>query len=255
MQKILTKQYQQIYNRTKLKVREFYEKLNFNSKMTPEQRFVEANKYGRLKLLEEEITNFLGETNAEAVKEINGRLGKIYEINYNFIAEPVSEINPINLKEGKEEAKDTISPFQSVAVDKLKDKGQIKTGVANQLITAILQGASLGVLYNGIKKVIEQNLNSTATISINATTRTENIARTDAGEKIKSYYPVKKQWVAIIDSKTRDAHAVANGQIVDIDKPFLVGGEELQYPGDISGSLANIINCRCTTKFIFDKDK
>lgn len=255
MQKTLTRRYQQTYNSIKPKLREFYEKLNFNANMTPEQRYAEANKYGRLKSLEEEITNFLSETNAEAVKEINGRLGKIYEINYNFIAEPVSEINPINLKESKEEAKDTISPFQVVAVDKLKDKGQIKTGVANQLITAILQGASLGVMYNGIKKVIEQNLNSTATIAVNATTRTENIARADAGEKIKSYYPVKKQWVAIMDSRTRDAHAAANGQIVEIDKPFLVGGENLMYPGDASGSIGNIINCRCTTKFIFDKDK
>lgn len=223
--------------------------------MTPEQRYAEANKYGRLKSLEEEITNFLGETNAEAVKEINSKLGNIYEINYNYTVEPIKEIKPINLKDSKKEAKDTISPFQSVAVDKLKDKGQIKTGVANQLITAILQGASLGVLYNGIKKVIEQNLNSTATIAVNATTRTENMARADAGEEIKSYYPVKKQWVAVMDSKTRDAHAAANGQIVDIDKPFLVGGENLMYPGDASGSLANIINCRCTTKFIFDKDK
>ena len=31
-----------------------------------------------------------------------------------------------------------------------------------------------------------------------------------------------------------------------MDKNFLVGGEELSYPGDSRGSAANVINCRCT---------
>jgi hypothetical protein len=31
-----------------------------------------------------------------------------------------------------------------------------------------------------------------------------------------------------------------------MDKNFLVGGEELAYPGDSRGSAANVINCRCT---------
>ena len=39
-------------------------------------------------------------------------------------------------------------------------------------------------------------------------------------------------------------HGAANGQEVDFDKPFLVGGEYMQRPGE--GSARNVINCRCS---------
>lgn len=56
---------------------------------------------------------------------------------------------------------------------------------------------------------------------------------------------LKKQWSAVIDARTRPDHAAANGQIVDMDKPFIVGGEELMYPHDPNASAAQTVNCRC----------
>ena len=40
----------------------------------------------------------------------------------------------------------------------------------------------------------------------------------------------------------------ANGQKVDLDQPFTVGGSKMMFPGDNSlGAVANeIIQCRCT---------
>jgi uncharacterized protein with gpF-like domain len=58
---------------------------------------------------------------------------------------------------------------------------------------------------------------------------------------------IRKEWVAAEDERTRTAHAEANGQIVDQNAPFVVGGEELMYPGDTSGSAENVINCRCAS--------
>jgi len=56
---------------------------------------------------------------------------------------------------------------------------------------------------------------------------------------------VAKQWIAAIDTRTRDAHIIANGQIVNGNEKFKVGGEELSHPG--SGSIAaNNVNCRCS---------
>ena len=55
-----------------------------------------------------------------------------------------------------------------------------------------------------------------------------------------------KEFLATPDSRTRDAHAEADGQVVGINEPFIVGGEELMYPGDPSGSAENTISCRCT---------
>jgi hypothetical protein len=57
---------------------------------------------------------------------------------------------------------------------------------------------------------------------------------------------LKKIWVATLDDRTRESHRRAHGQVRFIDEPFNVGGEELDYPSDPSGSAGNTINCRCT---------
>lgn len=52
-----------------------------------------------------------------------------------------------------------------------------------------------------------------------------------------------RQWDSALDSKVRDWHREADGQIRELDEPFEVGGEKLMKPGD--GSAKNAINCRC----------
>ena len=56
----------------------------------------------------------------------------------------------------------------------------------------------------------------------------------------------RKEWVAVNDDRTRDDHVAANGQVVDKDGMFVVGGSQLRYPGDPSGAPKQVINCRCT---------
>lgn len=54
-----------------------------------------------------------------------------------------------------------------------------------------------------------------------------------------------KEWVAILDTKTRQDHAMADGQVVNLDDYFNIGGESLKYPRDANGSLAQTARCRC----------
>jgi uncharacterized protein with gpF-like domain len=58
-----------------------------------------------------------------------------------------------------------------------------------------------------------------------------------------------KQWAAILDGKTRQAHAEADGQIVLYNQPYIVGGERLRFPRDTSlgASMGNVANCRCAS--------
>lgn len=62
----------------------------------------------------------------------------------------------------------------------------------------------------------------------------------------------RKMWDAIIDGKTRDWHADANGQTKPILEPFEVNGELLQHPMDDSygATGGNINNCRCVAKYL-----
>ncbi|MGY4103418.1 phage minor head protein [Nocardia sp. R16R-3T] len=59
-----------------------------------------------------------------------------------------------------------------------------------------------------------------------------------------------KAWLATMDERVRGTHAVAEGQIVRLREPFRVGHAELQHPGEAGGPAHEVINCRCTTRYI-----
>lgn len=85
--------------------------------------------------------------------------------------------------------------------------------------------------------------------------RTELIARTEtmrasnagATALYRNWGVKQKEWLATQDNRTRDSHAEANGQVVGIDEPFLVGGAQMQQPGDGNAPISEFANCRCTT--------
>ena len=66
-------------------------------------------------------------------------------------------------------------------------------------------------------------------------------------EAVNQGIDIKRMWDASLDSRTRPAHASADGQKVEYDQPFIVAGESLMFPGDSAGSVSNIVSCRCTT--------
>ena len=60
---------------------------------------------------------------------------------------------------------------------------------------------------------------------------------------------VTKEWVAILDSATREDHVLADGQQVGVNENFTVGGEEANFPRDPNLSAKQSINCRCISDF------
>ncbi|MEK6459165.1 phage minor head protein [Heyndrickxia faecalis] len=80
--------------------------------------------------------------------------------------------------------------------------------------------------------------------------RTEILGAARTGQfygDVQSGMVIGKTWRSAHDSKTRHAHAAADGQTVKFDQTFIVGGEELMFPGDTShgASAKNVIQCRC----------
>lgn len=111
--------------------------------------------------------------------------------------------------------------------------------------------------------VSEIGKNLSRSISVVNRMRGDLIARTethgaanagaDAGAR-STGLTLNKEWVASGDNRTRIAHSSADGQVVAMDSPFLVGGENLMYPGAPGGSAGNVINCRCTVAHLVDED-
>ena len=77
-------------------------------------------------------------------------------------------------------------------------------------------------------------------------TRAANVATLQSAQDMFPGEVMQKRWITSMDGRERDWHGAANGQIVDFNKPFIVKGEQLRWPGDTSGSAANVINCRCS---------
>lgn len=60
---------------------------------------------------------------------------------------------------------------------------------------------------------------------------------------------IRRVWKASRDPRTRDTHAVLEGQSVGMDEPFVTfTGNRLMYPGDPSGGPSEVINCRCVVR-------
>jgi len=82
--------------------------------------------------------------------------------------------------------------------------------------------------------------------------RTEIISASNAGSVLgaqASGVPTRKIWLSTQDDRTRDLHIMVSGQKVpNLETPFKVGADEMQYPGDSSlgAAASNTINCRCT---------
>jgi hypothetical protein len=66
---------------------------------------------------------------------------------------------------------------------------------------------------------------------------------------------LKKVWISTEDGRTRTFadgdfdHSIMNGVTVEMNEPFNVSGENMDYPGDPNGSEGNTINCRCAVAF------
>lgn len=109
------------------------------------------------------------------------------------------------------------------------------------------------------KKLKELNIARSKTISAQEIGATESfireeevkaLSKTDATYKGVFLSRMKKRWNAILDNKTREAHAEADGQIRRLNEDFIVDGEALSFPRDPRGSAGNIINCRCVADYI-----
>jgi len=123
------------------------------------------------------------------------------------------------------------------------------------IIDAVQQGQDIDRIAQAIddavylEPIIERR---SETIARTETIRASNLGSLEGARQ--SGLPLRKEWIATRDGRERDGHAAADGQIVDLDEPFIVGGEQLMYPADPAGSAGNVINCRCTLGFVVEGD-
>lgn len=113
----------------------------------------------------------------------------------------------------------------------------------------ISRGIASGLPYSDIARNIN-NVSSSGLYNAKRIARTEGHRIQQTSSRDAQYAAkekgcdVVKQWDASLDGRTRDSHARVDGEIRELDEKFSNG---LMFPGDPSGSAAEVINCRCTS--------
>lgn len=123
----------------------------------------------------------------------------------------------------------------------------INTTTRDALRATLAEGVNLGEgipkLAKRISEVFAEAKGTRArTIARTETMRAGSFARAEA--LTQGGIP-KKEWIATRDSRVRDTHAAADGQIVETAEKFMVGGYPADYPCDANLPPEESINCRC----------
>lgn len=120
--------------------------------------------------------------------------------------------------------------------------------IQSVMLQAILQGESIPDIATRLSKTVsESNMKVSIRNARTMTTGVENVARIDGYNRAKRMgINLQKQWMATLDNRTRHAHRLLDGQIVDVNKPFKVDGYDIRYPGDPEAPGYLLYNCRCT---------
>ena len=146
---------------------------------------------------------------------------------------------------------DLLPPKKYVGKDKSYQwyNRQVQTAITQ----GIIQGESLDKIAHRIgKQTGETNASAMLRNARTMQTGAQNAGRIEGLHQAQELgIKVKKQWMATLDSHTRDAHADLDGQIADVDEPFDSELGPIMYPGDPDADPANVWNCRCTLVYVY----
>lgn len=123
-----------------------------------------------------------------------------------------------------------------------------KQKIVSNITQAVLQGKSIPDIAKAMETVVGMNKASAVRNARTAMTGAQNAGRQQAYERAEAMgIKLQKEWIATLDGRTRHSHGMADGQKVDINGMFKVGGCKMRYPGDVAnGTAEEIYNCRCT---------
>ncbi|MEQ8605176.1 MAG: phage minor head protein [Marivibrio sp.] len=140
-----------------------------------------------------------------------------------------------------------LSAIRTFLVDKLADvaaetAAKIKTEIGVAMIGAETPSTVVGRVAN----MVEGGRGRALTIVRTEMGRAFSVANQERLAQAREVLPgLKKQWRRSGKLYSRPGHDLADGQIVDVDKPFTVNGVKLMFPRDPAGPAAETINCGC----------
>lgn len=222
-------------------------------------RLAQIGRGKRFKALRDKVAERYTDANATAVAYVNDATPGIYSLNRNYSAYKIEQVSDkADFTLWDEQTVKRLIAEQPDLMPYYPPKRALQRGIdlkyGKQQITAsvtssILQGKSIQKIANDLQSRM-QDMNRTSAIRTarTAVTGAQNAGRLDTYRAAQDMgIKLKKRWLATLDNRTRHAHAMLDGQTVDVDKPFKVDGYEIMFPGNSSAPGYLVYNCRCTT--------
>lgn len=133
-------------------------------------------------------------------------------------------------------------------VDIPEDQKWNKTKINNEITHGIIKGESIPKIANRLQAVTNMDENAATRNARTAMTGAENLGRNESFHNLKKKgIPVRMQWSATYDDRTRETHLMLDGTFQNEDGYFGLGilVTPIEYPGDPAGDPEEIYNCRC----------
>lgn len=201
------------------------------------------------KSLESQINAILGVLQQDNVTNIQDFLNHMYEdgyigIQYELMKQGVPVITSINQTEVasslfKKTAKMTFADRLGTNMKDFKQK------VKDTITRGIASGSTYKDMAAQLSLVTNEELYKSYRIARTEGHRITTEAKLNSMKKAKQQgADVVKQWDATLDGKTRKNHRKLDGQWVEIDGYFEIGGRKVKAPAKF-GRAEEDINCRC----------
>lgn len=221
-------------------------------------RLAQIGRGKRFEALRDKVAERYTDANATAVAYVNDATPGIYSLNRNYSAYKIEQVSDkADFTLWDEQTVKRLIVEQPDLMPYYPPKRALQRGIdlkygKQQIIasvtSSILQGKGIGKIADDLQsRMRDMSRASAIRTARTAVTAAENAGRLDTYRSAQDMgIKLKKRWLATLDNRTRHAHAMLDGQTVDVDKPFKVDGYEIMYPGDSSAPGYLVYNCRCT---------
>ena len=266
LERRLAKEYAQAYHEVEKKAADYFAR--FEAKDKKQQALVKAGKlteadykeWRRRQMLtgkrwiemRDTIARDLTNVNKIAMALVRDELNGVFALNANYAQYQIENGIRTNLGFTLYN-KDTVArlvrddpdiiPWKP-SVDIPADLRWNRQMITSHILQGILQGESIPHLSRRLRKTVNNNMVASVRTARTAITASQNAGRQTVYEKAKAMgIKLQKEWVATLDGRTRHEHGMADGQRVDIDKPFIVGGYKMMHPADMNAPAHLVYNC------------
>ena len=211
---------------------------------------------------QKDCTNILTNANKMAMDIANGKTWDVFIENANYTLYDIEKQLGMDL---------SFSIYNTEAVKRLiveepnllpepsvnipKDKAWNMKKIDYQVTQSIIQGESIPELAERLIDVVGHNQGNMLMHARTMMTGAQNAGRLrgmmDAQRKGVN---LKKTWMSAHDNHVRELHRALDGESVELEEPFEIGGYEIMYPGDPDAEPSMVYNCRCALSNEVDMD-